>query len=175
MSTVKFGIAKEKLNLVVRGEETSDDYLMQLLDPSMLVLSDFSKELQMDVLHTARKSLLDNFRAVKRLFHEINEINGKMNTLETEVDNVKENDGMEGVGGGTRSVMSIATLYTLEAKVLDLDDRVLSIENTLKEITDKSFKILKASNEHIKFLIRKLKGTFEDKAKMKWRSMLIAR
>ena len=57
MSTVKLGIAREKMKSAVRGEEIGDFDLRQLIDPSMLILSDLSIEPKMDVLLTARNNL----------------------------------------------------------------------------------------------------------------------
>lgn len=139
MSTVKLGIAREKMNLAVRGEEIGDVDLRHFIGLSMLILRDSSKEPKIDVLTTSNK-LLDYFRSTKWLFHEINEIKGRMNALEKRVNNQKEIDSGEGARANMGSMMDIAAFYKLEAKVQNLDGRVSGIENTLKALLIRALK-----------------------------------
>lgn len=135
MSTVKLGISRDNMKLVVKCEESGNVDLKELIDPSMLILSYFSKEPQMDVLLTTRSSLLNNFKAITGFFHKINDINDQMKTLETR-DNGKDSDDGMRVGVGMGYVMDIVSFCRLEAKVLDLENKVSKLEDTLKGIVD---------------------------------------
>ena len=61
------------------------------------------------------------------------------------------------------SLSDMASLYEMETKVLELDNRVSNIESALRNIVNQRFKILKASNKHIKILINKMEGSMTEK------------
>ena len=65
------------------------------------------------------------------------------------------------------SLSDMASLYEMETKVLELDNRVSNIESTLRNIVDQRFKILKASNKHIKILINTMEDSMGDKVIIK--------
>ena len=66
------------------------------------------------------------------------------------------------------SLSDMASLYEMETKVLELDNRVSNIESTLRNIVDQRFKILKASNKHIKILINMMEGSMGYKVIIKF-------
>ena len=62
----------------------------ELIDPTLVIFSDIAKEhLDMDVLNNAKNSVVDNFRTTKWLFHEILELQHRLNTLEREIYSLK--------------------------------------------------------------------------------------
>ena len=60
--------------------------------------------------------------------------------------------------------MDLTTYYGLEAKVLDLRNKVDATKDTLQDITNESYHILKASNKNLKAFISRLEGTGIEKA-----------
>ena len=63
-------------------------------------MSDFRKEENIDVLNNAKNSMMDNFRSIKWIFHQIDNIKGKMCMLEGKKtigdgDNIEPTEWME--------------------------------------------------------------------------------
>ena len=48
----------------------------------MIIMINFSKEDNIDILNNAKNNMMDNFKSIKWLFHQIEEIKGSMAMLE---------------------------------------------------------------------------------------------
>ena len=53
-------------------------HLEELIDPTLVILSDNTREMGMNLLKNARNSMVDNFWSIKWIFHEIKEIKLRM-------------------------------------------------------------------------------------------------
>ena len=86
----------------------------------MIIMSDFSKE----------DNMMDNFRSIKWIFHQIIGLNKKMSLLE----------GMKVIWKGESfdsfQYVDLDAIYKLEDKVIDLSNKVEAIQATLRDIAN---------------------------------------
>ena len=68
MNIVHLGMAKKKIDLMVRSEESSENDLKEMINHSMLILRDSSTKSKMGILNNARNSILDSLRSIKYSF-----------------------------------------------------------------------------------------------------------
>lgn len=80
--TAKMGIIKETIHPKVLEGNYGRIHLDELINPAMVILSDNSREVEMNLLNNARNSMVDNFRLVKWIFHETDEIKNRLQGLE---------------------------------------------------------------------------------------------
>lgn len=69
MDNIHLGIAREPINLQIHEDMKGKVELQKLIDPAMLIMSNFSKEDNINVLNNAKNNMMDKFRSIKWLFH----------------------------------------------------------------------------------------------------------
>ncbi len=67
MDNICLGIAKETINLQIHEDLKGKVELHKLIDPMMLIMSEFSKECNINVLNNAKNNMMDNFRSIKEI------------------------------------------------------------------------------------------------------------
>lgn len=133
---MRIGIAKEKIDFMVGEVDPSKVDLQKLIDPSMIILSDYNKEENMDVLNNSRNYLLDNFRSIKWLFHQVMDLKEMMGSLEGRIDSHRILDTIDKKRPMMGSLNDMENFYRLEAKVLELKTKVNGIASTLRGNVD---------------------------------------
>ena len=73
------GIVREPVKLQVLENLDSSTHYDELIDPTLLVLSENVRETSFNFLNNAKNSLIDNFRSMKWLFQEIEALTDKNN------------------------------------------------------------------------------------------------
>ena len=73
------GIVREPAKIQVLGDLDSSTHYDELLDPTLLVLSDNVRETGFNFLNNAKNSLIDNFCSIKWLFQEIENLKDRSN------------------------------------------------------------------------------------------------
>lgn len=53
-----------------------------LIDPTLVVISDKARETGMDLLNNAKNSMVDNFCSIKWLFYELEEVRDRLGQVE---------------------------------------------------------------------------------------------
>ena len=76
------GIFKETMNPQILMETQDEPRLEELIDPTIVAISDRARETGMNLLNNARNSMIDNFRSIKWLFHELEEVKEKVGQIE---------------------------------------------------------------------------------------------
>lgn len=115
---------------------------------------------------TTKTSNVKHYKAIKGSFHELKEVNLKIGALESKFnaqeenvnarDQVMDKDNVD--GGNTRllaAAMDGEDFIKFEDRVRILENKVAGLDFALTGIADQSYKILKASNEHVKILVCK--------------------
>ena len=72
--TSKMGIFREAMNPQILMENQDEPRLEELIDSAIVAISDRARETGMNLLNNARNSMIDNFRSIKWLFHELEEV-----------------------------------------------------------------------------------------------------
>lgn len=65
--------------------------LNELIDPAILAISDNGREMSMNLLNNAQSSMIDNFRSIKWLFYELEEVRNRVSQME----NIKKKTGTQ--------------------------------------------------------------------------------
>ena len=93
-------------------------------------MSEFNKQEKIDVLNNAKISMMDNFRFVKWLFHQIEEIKGNLVKLEG------MNANREEEITHPNQWVDMVTFKILEAKVEGMNGKWEATHATVKLITN---------------------------------------
>ena len=80
--TSKMGIFREAMNPQVLVENQEGPRLEELIDPTIVAISDKARETGMNLLNNAHNSMIDNYRSIKWLFHELEEVKEKVGHME---------------------------------------------------------------------------------------------
>ena len=68
------GIFREAMNPQVLVDNQEGPRLEDLIDPAIVAISDKARETRMNLLKNSRNSMIDNYRSIKWLFHELEEV-----------------------------------------------------------------------------------------------------
>lgn len=134
MNTMQMGIIMADVNPKILEDKDSRIQKEDLIDPALVILSDKAREMELNLLNNIKKSMLDQFRSFKWLFHEPGDLKEKIQVIKSKKDATED-------------------FHRLDSRVNQMEDKMKSLEETLKDIAKQNFNILKASNEHIKMLI----------------------
>ena len=63
-------------------ENQEEPWLKELIDPMIVAISDKARETGMNLLNNAHNSMIDNYRSIKWLFHELEEVKEKVGHME---------------------------------------------------------------------------------------------
>ena len=75
-------IFREAMNPQILVENEDEPWLEELIDPTIVAISDRARETGMNLLNNAQNSMIDNFRSIKWLFHELEEVKEKVGHFE---------------------------------------------------------------------------------------------
>ena len=76
------GIFREAMNPQVLVENQEELRLKELIDPGIVALSDKAREMGMNLLNNTCNSMIDNYKSIKWLFHEVKEVKEKEGQME---------------------------------------------------------------------------------------------
>ena len=76
--TSKMGIVREAMNPQILEEKQGQLQFKDLIDPTMVAIIDNAREIGMNFLNNARNNMIDNFRSIKWLYHELEEFKEKI-------------------------------------------------------------------------------------------------
>ena len=74
---MKMQIVRELMNLQVMEDNDGKSHFDELIDPTLVVISNNARETGLNLLNNAKNNMIDNFRSIKWLFHEIEDLKGK--------------------------------------------------------------------------------------------------
>jgi hypothetical protein len=77
MDTVSLGIVREPMNIQVMEDLDGKTHYDESIDPTLLLLSNNTRESGFNLLNNAKSGLIDNFRSIKWLFQENKALKGK--------------------------------------------------------------------------------------------------
>lgn len=93
----------------------------------------------MDILNNVRNNVLDNIRSIKCLFHQVMDLKESVGSLEWRIDGYNSHEIIEREEPNVGSLIDMAAFYRLEAKVLELDNKVNSTKRSLKSLDEHSY------------------------------------
>ena len=76
------GIYREAMNPQILVDDLEQPRLNEVIDPAILAISDNARETGMNLLNNARNSMIDNFRSIKWLFHELEDVRDRVSQME---------------------------------------------------------------------------------------------
>ena len=138
--TASMGIYREVMNPQFLVDDLEKPRLNELIDPAIVAISDNARETGMNLLNNARNSMIDNFRSIKWLFHELEVVRDRV----TQLDKNKNKIGEESQGDQN----SWETL---------MERRVKNIENYNHNLASQMISLLASINDNILSLSGKLK------------------
>ena len=134
------GIYREVMNPQFLVDDLEKPRLNELIDPAIVAISDNARETGMNLLNNAHNSMIDNFRSIKWLFHELEDVRDRV----TQLDRTKNKTGEESQGNQN----SWETL---------MERRVKNIENYNHNLASQMISLLASINDNILSLSGKLK------------------
>ena len=79
--TAIMGIFREVMNPQILVDNLEQPRHNELIDLAILAISDNARETRMNLLNNARSSMIDNFRSIKCLFHELEEVRERVSQM----------------------------------------------------------------------------------------------
>ena len=76
------GIVRETMNPQILEEKQGQLQFEDLIDLEMVAIIDNAREIGMNLLNNSINSMIDNFRSIKWLYHELEEFREKIGQLE---------------------------------------------------------------------------------------------
>ena len=80
--TTKMGIFREAMNPQILVDNQEKPRLEELIDPTIVSITDRARETGMNLLNNARNGMIDNFRSIKWLFHELDDVKEQVKHIE---------------------------------------------------------------------------------------------
>ena len=68
------GIFREAMNPQILVENQEDPRLEEFIDSPIVTITDRARETGMNLLNNSHNSMINNFRSIKWLFHELEEV-----------------------------------------------------------------------------------------------------
>lgn len=116
----------------------------ELIDPALVIISDKARESSFNLLNNAKNSMLDNFRSIKWLYYEVEEMKDRIGQIEGQ-------DKSTGKGN----------MFILEDKLNLIDQRLKNLEKINHTMAKWMFNILNFLNDSISML----NGNLQEKAR----------
>ena len=126
------GVYKEAMNPQILVDDLEQPRLNEVIDPTILAISDNARETGMNLLNNARNSMIDNFRSIKWLFHELEDVRDRVSQMEKTKKKIGEDSQ------GDRN--SWETL---------MERRVKNIENYNHNLASQMISLLASINDNI--------------------------
>ena len=135
------GIYREVMNPQFLVDDLEQPKLNELIDPAIVAISDNARETGMNLLNNARNSMIDNFRSIKWLFHELEDVRERVSQL----DRTKNKTGEDRQGDQNnwetlmeRRVKNIENYnHNLASQMISLlatiNDNILSLSGNCKD------------------------------------------
>lgn len=98
----------------------------------MVILSDNAREVGMNLLDNAWNNMVDSFRSIKWIFHEMEDIKNRLHGLER-----KEGED------------EIEKIRNLDSRVTKMEKRMERMESSLHSTVNQSLNIIKGLNDNI--------------------------
>ena len=76
------GIFREAMNPQILVDNQEELRLEELIDPAIVAITDRARETGMNLLNNARNNMIDNFRSIKWLFHELEDVKDQVRHIE---------------------------------------------------------------------------------------------
>ena len=57
----------------------------ELIDPTLVTIIDNAREVGMNLLNNDKNNMVDKFKSIKWLFHELEEVKGRLGKMESQV------------------------------------------------------------------------------------------
>ena len=80
--TMTMGIVREVMNPQILVDNQEKPKFEDLIDSAIVTIIDNARETGMNLLNNACNSMIDNFRSIKWLYHELEEFNEKISNME---------------------------------------------------------------------------------------------
>lgn len=126
------GIVRETIQSKVLEGNDGRSHLEELIDLAMEILSDNTREVEMNLLNNVQNNMVNNFWSIKWIFHETKEIKNRLHSPER-----KEGEDV------------IDRHNKLDNMVTEVEKRM---ESFLHNTANQSFNIIKALSDNIKTL-----------------------
>jgi hypothetical protein len=81
--TMKMGIVREIMNPYILVGNQEQPWFEDLIDPTIVAITDNARETSMNLLNNAHNNMIDNFRSIKWLYHELEEFKEKIGKMES--------------------------------------------------------------------------------------------
>lgn len=78
----KMRIFREAINPQILVDNQEEQRLEELIDPTIVAILNKARETGMNLLNNARNNMIDNFRSIKWLFHELKEVKDQVKHIE---------------------------------------------------------------------------------------------
>jgi hypothetical protein len=72
--STKMGIFREAMKPQILVDNQEEPRLEELIDPAFVAITDRARETGMNLLNNACNNMIDNFRSIKWLFHELEDV-----------------------------------------------------------------------------------------------------
>ncbi len=112
----------------------------------MVKIIDNAKEMGMNIFNNACNSMIDNFRSIKWLYHELEEFKEKISQMEN-----------------NRNEPSLRSQKNKEDRISLAEKRILNLENYNHNLANQMISILNSINDSIILKARGLLNESEDK------------
>lgn len=76
--TSNMGIVREVMNPQILEEKEGKIQLEELIDSALVAITNNAREVGMNLLNNAKNSMIDDFKSIKWLFHEQEEVKERM-------------------------------------------------------------------------------------------------
>ena len=76
------GIMRETMNLQIIEDKEGNVHMEDLIDLDLVVILHNEREFGLNMLNNSKNNMIDNFRSIKWLFHELEELKERMGQME---------------------------------------------------------------------------------------------
>lgn len=139
--TSKMGIVREAMNPQILKKKKGKLQMKELIDLPLVAINSNAREICMNFLNNARNNMIDNFRLIKWLYHELEEVKERMGQLENKAKKLDHGNLIDQADG----------LSLVEKIIQNLDNYNHNMENQM-------ISILTSLNDNISSLARKMKA-----------------
>lgn len=138
--TSKIGIVRETMNPQILESKEGNLQMAELIDPALVASIDNTREIGMNLINNGRNSMINNFRSIKWLYHELEEVKERVGQLENQGKKL-DHGNLADQGDGLRLV----------------EKRIHNLENYNHNLANQMISILTSINDYIYSLSEKMK------------------
>ena len=126
------GIFREAMNPQILVDNQEDPRLEELINPVIVAITDRARETGMNLLNNARNNMIANFRSIKWLFHELEEVKEQVRHIEA-----------------TRIGMESSRKTNLADRLSLVERRIQNLEDYNHNLVNHMFSLLSSINNNI--------------------------